>query len=82
MSETLTTQEKKKTGRPSRTLVEEIEATRLKLRELEEKQRREAKAKAERNAKDVHELLRLHKLDQVPIERWREAASEIAAALS
>jgi Spy/CpxP family protein refolding chaperone len=82
MSEIQQATERKKGGRPSRSTEEEIEVTRTKLRELEEKQRREAKAKAEKNSKAVGELLRAHKLDQVSIERWKARLSEIATVLA
>jgi Spy/CpxP family protein refolding chaperone len=82
MSESQQMVEPRKGGRPSRSIEEEIEVTRTKLRELEDRQRRDAKAKAEKNSKAVSDLLRARKLDQVPIEIWRAKLSEIATVLA
>ncbi len=71
-----------KAGRPSRSLDEEIEATRARLKALEEKRKIEQRLSYERNVKGILALLKQSELDTVPQETWKDKLDQLKKVLN
>jgi hypothetical protein len=71
-----------KAGRPSRSLDEEIEATRARLKALEEKRKVEQRLSYERNVKGILALLKHSELDTVPQETWKDKLDQLTKLLN
>jgi vacuolar-type H+-ATPase subunit I/STV1 len=62
-----------KAKKTTKSLDEEIAATREKLRKLEEQKKEKERKELERNQKAITAFLRAEKLDAVPVELWAAA---------
>lgn len=73
--------QKKRPGRVSRSLDEEIEFQREKLRKLEARKKEEDRKTRERNQRGILQLIASEGLDDVGVEAWKNAMPQIKAAL-
>ena len=53
-----------------KTIEEEIAAAEERVRRLKERQREDRRKKLEKNRQALLELVKIHKLDLVPVEKW------------
>ena len=66
----------------SQILESEINMQRDKLKKMEEEYKEQKRQELEKNQKMIAQLIKLEKLDSVPVETWRQAIPEIKNALN
>lgn len=72
----------KRRGRVSRTIEQEIEVLREKLRKAENKKREDDRKKRERNQKAILQLISSSNLDEVGAEQWERVLPKLKELLA
>ena len=70
-----------KAQRPTKTLQDEINSAREKLRRLEEREKEQIKKDREKNQRLIVELLKTEKLDIVSVEQWKKVVPKLRELL-